>query len=99
MARRKKHEDHLNHEAWAIPYGDLITLLLAFFVVMYAISSVNEGKYRVLSDSMVAAFQGKPMTLEPVQVGEKEEHGPGGPANSALVGVEGPPRTTISPIP
>jgi chemotaxis protein MotB len=99
MARRKKHEDHLNHEAWAIPYGDLITLLLAFFVVMYAISSVNEGKYRVLSDSMVAAFQGKPMTLEPVQVGEKEEHGPGGPANSPLVGVEAPPRTAISPIP
>src|SRR3569623_887162 len=50
---RHKHEEHANHEAWAIPYGDLITLLLAFFVVMYAISSVNEGKYRVLSDSMV----------------------------------------------
>jgi chemotaxis protein MotB len=58
MARRKKHEEHQNHEAWAIPYGDLITLLLAFFVVMYAISSVNEGKYRVLSDSLVAAFRG-----------------------------------------
>ena len=66
MARRKRHEEHQNHEAWAIPYGDLITLLLAFFVVMYAISSVNEGKYRVLSDSLVAAFRGTPMTLEPV---------------------------------
>ncbi len=43
MARKKKHEEHANHEAWAIPYGDLITLLLAFFVVMYAISSINEG--------------------------------------------------------
>jgi len=71
MARRKKHEDHLNHEAWAIPYGDLITLLLAFFVVMYAISSVNEGKYRVLSDSLVAAFRGTPKTTQPVEVGEK----------------------------
>jgi chemotaxis protein MotB len=50
---QRKHEEHQNHEAWAIPYGDLITLLLAFFVVMYAISSVNEGKYRVLSDSLV----------------------------------------------
>jgi chemotaxis protein MotB len=56
MARKKKHEDHVNHEAWAIPYGDLITLLLAFFVVMYAISSINEGKFRVLSDSLNAAF-------------------------------------------
>ena len=52
MARHKKHEDHVNHEAWAIPYGDLITLLLAFFVVMYALSSVNEGKYRVMADAL-----------------------------------------------
>jgi flagellar motor protein MotB len=60
MAREQKHEEHQNHEAWAIPYADLITLLLAFFVVMYAISSVNEGKYRVLSDAMVSAFNGAP---------------------------------------
>ena len=72
MARKRHHEEHENHEAWAIPYGDLVTLLLAFFVVMYAISNVNEGKYRVLSDSLVAAFQGSPKTLEPVQVGEKQ---------------------------
>ncbi|NHA13567.1 flagellar motor protein MotD [Thioalkalivibrio sp. XN279] len=69
MARRKKHEEHLNHEAWAIPYGDLITLLLAFFVVMYAVSSVNEGKYRVLADSLVAAFRAPPRSLEPIQIG------------------------------
>jgi chemotaxis protein MotB len=56
--RRKRHEDHANHEAWAIPYADLMTLLLAFFVVMYAISSVNEGKYRVLSDALNVAFSG-----------------------------------------
>ncbi|MBL8225748.1 MAG: flagellar motor protein MotD [Chromatiales bacterium] len=72
MARRKhEHEDHVNHEAWAIPYGDLITLLLAFFVVMYAVSSVNEGKYRVLSDSLVAAFRGQPHTYEPISIGTK----------------------------
>ena len=69
MARKKKHEEHVNHEAWAIPYGDLITLLLAFFVVMYALSSVNEGKYRVLSDSLVAAFRTAPKSLDPIQVG------------------------------
>ena len=69
MSRRRHHEEHQNHEAWAIPYGDLITLLLAFFVVMYAISSVNEGKYRVLSDALVAAFRGQPRTMEPVQAG------------------------------
>jgi len=72
MARKRHQEEHENHEAWAIPYGDLVTLLLAFFIVMYATSNVNEGKYRVLSDSLVAAFQGSPKTLEPVQAGEKQ---------------------------
>lgn len=75
--RKKKHEDHVNTEAWAIPYGDLITLLLAFFVVMYSMSSVNEGKYRILSDSLVAAFRGAPKTIEPVNIG-KEPTGKGG---------------------
>lgn len=71
MSRRRGHEDHVNHEAWAIPYGDLITLLLAFFVVMYAISSLNEGKYRVLSYSLNVAFGGPPKTLNPIQIGEQ----------------------------
>jgi chemotaxis protein MotB len=66
MARRKPHEEHENHEAWAIPYGDLVTLLLAFFVVMYAMSSVNEGKYRVLSDSLNEAFHGTPHSSQPL---------------------------------
>ena len=58
MARRKKYEDeHDNHERWLVSYADFITLLFAFFVVMYALSTVNEGKYRILSDSMVSAFR------------------------------------------
>ena len=75
MARKKKHEEHVNAEAWAIPYGDLVTLLLALFVVMYAMSSVNEGKYRILSDSMVAAFRGTPKTISPVNIGDKKPSG------------------------
>ena len=71
MRHKHEHEDHVNHEAWAIPYGDLITLLLAFFVVMYAVSSVNEGKYRVLSDSLSAAFRGTPKTTAPIEIGDK----------------------------
>lgn len=71
MARRRRHEEHDNHEAWAIPYGDLVTLLLAFFVVMYSMSSVNEGKYRVLSDSLNEAFHGPPRSAEPISVGEQ----------------------------
>ena len=100
MARRHKHEEHANHEAWAIPYGDLITLLLAFFVVMYAMSSVNEGKYRVLSDSLVAAFQGAPKTIEPIQVGEKQM-GPGAELAINIARqpmIESQSRRSIAPI-
>ncbi|MDF1583549.1 MAG: flagellar motor protein MotD [Methyloprofundus sp.] len=58
--RRKKHsEPAVDHNRWLISYADFITLLFAFFVVMYAISSVNVGKYRVLSDSMSEAFERK----------------------------------------
>jgi chemotaxis protein MotB len=84
MARKKKHEEHVNAEAWAIPYGDLVTLLFALFTVMYAMSSVNEGKFRVLSDSMVAAFNGPPKSMQPLNIGEKES-GKGG--DKPLVGI------------
>jgi chemotaxis protein MotB len=84
MARKKKHEDHVNHEAWAIPYGDLVTLLFALFTVMYAMSSVNEGKFRVLSDAMIAAFNGQPKSMQPVNIGEKE---PGKGGDKPLVGI------------
>jgi chemotaxis protein MotB len=57
MARRKRQEEHDNHERWLVSYADFITLLFAFFVVMYALSTVNEGKYRILSDSMSSAFR------------------------------------------
>jgi chemotaxis protein MotB len=88
--RRQRYDEHGNHEAWAIPYGDLMTLLLAFFVVMYAISSVNEGKYRVLSDSMNAAFRGTPMT-DPVWIGQHQgAGGPVSPINQVLL--QGPPK-------
>lgn len=57
MRRRAHAEEHENHERWLVSYADFITLLFAFFVVMYSLSTVNEGKYRILSDSLVAAFR------------------------------------------
>ena len=101
MRRKKRHEDHSNHEAWAIPYGDLITLLLAFFVVMYAVSSVNEGKYRVLSDALNAAFRGTPRSVEPVQVG-KAQVGSGADIQMSIVQNEtlnGQPRQLLEAVP
>ena len=99
--RRKKHEEHGNHEAWAIPYGDLMTLLLAFFVVMYAISSVNAGKYRVLSDSLFAAFRGTPRSMQPIQVGEKQV-GTGADMNTTIVQqamLDGKAQSRLAPMP
>ncbi|HSX51767.1 MAG TPA: flagellar motor protein MotD [Cellvibrio sp.] len=56
MVRRKRQEVHINHERWLVSYADFITLLFAFFVVMYSISQVNDSKYRVLSDTFIEAF-------------------------------------------
>lgn len=89
MARRRKpREEHQNHERWLVSYADFITLLFAFFVVMYAVSSVNEGKYRVLSESLNAVFTVAPRSDEPIQVGERP--------HDALVLQDGPlaPRQT-----
>lgn len=102
MARRRaRHEEHENHEAWAIPYADLLTLLLAFFVVMYAMSSVNEGKYRVLSNSLNAAFSGAPHSTRPIPVGpitmELSEQLPLAELNRRLAA--NLPARTLAPIP
>ncbi|MCL2020964.1 MAG: flagellar motor protein MotD [Betaproteobacteria bacterium] len=59
-SRRPRHtpeEDHENLDRWLVSYADFITLLFAFFVVMYALSTINEGKYRVLSESLNIAFR------------------------------------------
>lgn len=50
MARKHKHEEHENHERWLVSYADFITLLFAFFVVMYSVSRVDNKR-------MVAAAQ------------------------------------------
>ncbi|HZV53728.1 MAG TPA: flagellar motor protein MotD [Rhodocyclaceae bacterium] len=69
MGRRSQgEEEHENHERWLVSYADFITLLFAFFVVMYAISQVNEGKYRVLSDTLSSAFRHIPGSTSGAQV-------------------------------
>jgi chemotaxis protein MotB len=70
MSRKKHAEAHENHERWLVSYADFITLLFAFFVVMYSVSSVNAGKFRVLSDSMILAFRSTiPNSMKPIQLG------------------------------
>jgi chemotaxis protein MotB len=61
MIRRKPlDDDDESADRWLVSYADFITLLFAFFVVMYAISSVNLSKYNALTSSMGNAFTGKP---------------------------------------
>ena len=60
MIRRKPiDDDDENPERWLVSYADFITLLFAFFVVMYAISSVNQSKYDQLTSAMGSAFMGQ----------------------------------------
>jgi len=65
MSRKRRPEEHENHERWLVSYSDFITLLLALFVVMYAVSHVNEGRYRAVAGSLVAAFGNQPNQLNP----------------------------------
>lgn len=52
MAKKHKHEEHENHERWVISYADLVTLLFALFVVLYASSRVDTNKLAQTSESM-----------------------------------------------
>lgn len=82
MVRRRHAEVHVNQERWLVSYADFITLLFAFFVVMYSISQVNQSKYRVLSETFEHAFNSRQVTtdttssnpvekiINPIQVGE-----------------------------
>ncbi|MCF7971542.1 MAG: flagellar motor protein MotD [Methylococcaceae bacterium] len=91
--RRKRHiEPPEDHNRWLISYADFITLMFAFFVVMYAISSVNVGKYRVLSDSMSEVFERKGAKQSTSELTEDN-------SNSSLpISVGEPATTLVEPI-
>src|SRR4051794_3930297 len=57
MARKKKHPEHANHERWLVSYADFITLLFAFFVVMFAASNADQKKAGQIAQAVQGAFQ------------------------------------------
>ncbi len=63
MSRKHKHAAHDEHpdERWLLTYADMITLLMALFIVMFSISNVNKGKFDELSKSLNSAFNGPPV--------------------------------------
>lgn len=83
-----------NVDRWLVSYADFITLLFAFFVVMYAISSINQGKYRVLSDTLIEAFKTPPKSILPVQSGKQVQNP--SPAAENKIGVPKPIR--VEPV-
>lgn len=89
MARRRPIvHDSENTERWMVSYADFVTLLFAFFVVMYAISSVNEGKYRVLSDTLTDAFKVAPKSPDPIQIGKENKAVSSAKSNDEMIPIK-----------
>ncbi|MFL0802251.1 MAG: OmpA family protein [Agarilytica sp.] len=78
MIRRPPIETKVNHERWLVSYSDFITLLFAFFVVMYSVSHVNEQKYRQLSSTLESAFSSGASSIE--DISEIDQENPDAPA-------------------
>ena len=79
MARKKKHPEHANHERWLVSYADFITLLFAFFVVMFASSQTDKAKAQKFSDSVTDALEkgGVQAVVHEVLGGTVDEKGNG----------------------
>ena len=100
MARKKKHEGHANHERWLVSYADFITLLFAFFVVMFASSQSDKAKAKAISESVTDALDkgGVRAVVHEVLGGTVDEKGSG---NAMMKGPGGsqPKNVPNAPLP
>ena len=101
MARRKKPAEHANHERWLISYADFITLLFAFFVVMFASSQTDKSKAQQISSAVKDALEkgGVPAIVHEILGGTVDDKGKG---NAMMKGPGGaqkqlPPKTKEIP--
>jgi chemotaxis protein MotB len=96
MRDRRRPPDHENHERWLVSYADFITLLFAFFVVMFASSQTDKSKAKQISEAVENALQnGKTVGVPPVVAkilggtvddrgqGNAQMKGPGGAQRAA----------------
>ncbi len=109
MGRQKKHGEHANHERWLVSYADFITLLFAFFVVMFASSQADKGKAQQVSESVrkaleegyavarIAAILGG--TVDDVGKGNAMMRGPGGTKKGQDKQVPKPQPEQAEPVP
>jgi chemotaxis protein MotB len=92
MARKRPHADHENHERWLVSYADFITLLFAFFVVMFATSQTDKAKAQQVSQAVKDALENSSVkdmikeilggTVDNAGKGNVQMRGPGGKQKS-----------------
>jgi chemotaxis protein MotB len=98
MARKRKPPEHENHERWLVSYADFITLLFAFFVVMFATSQADKGKAQQVSDSVKRALEGEKISqvVSAILGGTASDTGKG---NAMMRGPGGATQTTEKKAP
>jgi len=89
---KKKHPEHVNHERWLVSYADFITLLFAFFVVLFASSQSDKKKQMKLAEAMQSAF---------TPLGTFDAHSKTPPLTdtSAASATDAPPAALTPPLP
>src|ERR1700678_701391 len=89
---KKKHSEHVNHERWLVSYADFITLLFAFFVVLFASSQSDKKKQLKLSEAMQSAF---------TPLGTFDAHSKTPPLTdtNAATAIDAPPAALTPPLP
>jgi chemotaxis protein MotB len=106
---RKKQESHPNHERWLVSYADFITLLFAFFVVMFATSQTDKAKAQQVSDSVKKALNGESFSsmvkvilggaIDTKGQGNAEMRGPGGAKRAVKTSNEKPQAQIVELLP
>jgi len=104
MTRRRKPEPHANHERWLVSYADFITLMFAFFVVMFASAQTDHGKASRVSESVRKALEEGRVTsaLSSILGGTVDDKGKGnammkGPGGAKAVPKDAPPPSPPPP--
>ena len=106
MANRRRHTDaHENHERWLVSYADFITLLFAFFVVMFASSQTDKAKVKQISEAVSNALEngtsmGVPPAVAKILGGTVDDKGQGnaqmkGPGGAQRAAKEAPPEDIV----
>jgi chemotaxis protein MotB len=96
VARKRRHPEHENHERWLVSYADFMTLLFAFFVVMFATSQTDKARAQQVSDSVKDALDkgGVAAAVHEILGGTVDEKGKG---NAQMKGAGGSEPQNVKP--